>query len=82
MSVLGRDPTTAYRDPVDEVVAALDTDAQRGLSRPEARWRLARHGRNELEAEKAVPTWRKILGQFQDVLVGLLLAITRRLFEL
>jgi Ca2+-transporting ATPase len=71
-----RDPATAYRRPVDDVVAALATDARRGLSQAEASARLARHGRNELTAEKPVPEWKKFLAQFRDVLVVLLLVAT------
>ena len=71
-----RDQKFPYRQPVDEVLAALGTDAQRGLSDAEARARLESHGRNELTAEKPVPAWRKFLAQFQDVLVILLLIAT------
>ena len=66
----------AYRQPVAEVLRALGTDAVRGLSEEEARSRLARHGPNELTAEKPVPAWRRLLAQFQDVLVVLLLIAT------
>ena len=65
-----------YLQSADEVLAALATDAQRGLSESEARARLARHGRNELEAEKPAPRWRRFLAQFQNVLVVLLLIAT------
>ena len=65
-----------YRQAVEEVLAAFGTDAKRGLGREEAQARLERHGRNELTAEKPVPWWRKLLAQFQDVLVILLLAAT------
>ena len=57
-------------------MAALDTDARRGLSEAEARARLEQYGKNELTAEKPVPAWRKFLAQFQDVLVILLLIAT------
>ncbi len=66
----------AYRHPIDEVLAALHTDALSGLSEGEARARLERYGRNELAAEESVPAWRKFLAQFQDVLVILLLVAT------
>ena len=65
--------STPYRQPVDEVLAALGTDARGGLGEEEARRRLERHGRNELAAEKPTPAWRKFLAQFQDALVVLLL---------
>ena len=68
--------TDAYRRPVDEILAALGTDARLGLSAEDARTRLQRYGRNELSAEKPVPAWRKFLAQFQDTLVILLLIAT------
>jgi Ca2+-transporting ATPase len=70
------DQTTAYRQTVDEVLLAFQTDSRKGLSEGEAQARLARYGRNELTAEKPVPAWRKFLAQFQDVLVVLLLIAT------
>jgi Ca2+-transporting ATPase len=66
--------SSPYRQPVDEVLAALGTDAHGGLGEEEARLRLERHGRNELAAQKPTPAWRKLLAQFQDALVVLLLA--------
>ena len=66
----------AYQQPIEPLLAALGTDARRGLSESEARARLERHGRNELAAEAPVSTWRKLLAQFQDVLVVLLLVAT------
>jgi Ca2+-transporting ATPase len=65
-----------YQLDVDELLALLETDAQRGLSDTEARERLARYGRNELTAEEAIPAWKKFLRQFVDPLVVLLLVAT------
>ena len=62
-----------YRRDVRGVVAALETDVEKGLSTQEARARLARFGRNELETEQPVPRWRKFLAQFTDVLIILLI---------
>ena len=70
MTTLQRPP---YLAPVDDVLAALDTDARSGLGERQAQERLERCGRNELTAEKPVPAWRKLLAQFTDVLVVLLL---------
>jgi len=70
------DQTTAYRHPISDAVAALDTDAERGLSQGEARARLDRYGRKELTGAKPVPAWRKFHAQFHDVLVVLLLVAT------
>jgi P-type Ca2+ transporter type 2C len=55
------------------VAARLGVDPQRGLSSAEAATRLARYGPNQLESEPPVPRWRKLLAQFQDPLVYLLL---------
>ncbi|AHG92820.1 ATPase, P-type (transporting), HAD superfamily, subfamily IC (plasmid) [Gemmatirosa kalamazoonensis] len=68
--------TAVHHQSVAVVAAALDVDPRRGLSETEARARLARAGRNELEAAPAAPAWRRFLAQFQDVLVLLLLAAT------
>ena len=45
-----------------------------GLSSLEAQARLEQAGPNELETEAAVPAWRRLLGQFKDALVLLLVA--------
>ncbi|MFA7441111.1 MAG: cation-translocating P-type ATPase [Sphingomonadaceae bacterium] len=63
----------AYRQPAEEVLGALGSNAASGLSREQARQRLAQYGRNELAAEPPVPEWRKVLAQFTDVLVILLI---------
>jgi Ca2+-transporting ATPase len=63
------------RSPVD-AVAALGSDADRGLTQEEAEARLKEHGKNELEGEKPRPQWLKFLLQFKDLLVILLLVAT------
>ena len=68
--------TRAYRQPVEQVLVGLGTDALRGLSEGEARARLGRYGTNELTAQTPVPPWRRFVAQFQDVLVVLLLVAT------
>ena len=70
------DPGSWFRQSIHEVVAALGTDARRGLSALEAQSRLRQHGRNELLGEPAVSPWRRFLAQFEDVLVLLLLVAT------
>ena len=71
-----RERSEAYHQRIDAVLAALGTDARRGLSEAEARGRLKRDGRNELVGESAIPAWKMFLAQFQDVLVILLLIAT------
>jgi magnesium-transporting ATPase (P-type) len=65
------DPTLT---PAGEIAAALGVDPARGLSAEEAARRLAEHGPNEIDPEEPVPTWLKILEQFRDPLIYLLLA--------
>ncbi|WP_051208315.1 cation-translocating P-type ATPase [Propionicicella superfundia] len=57
----------------DEVARALGVDPAGGLSSAEAARRLAADGPNELRAARSVPWWRKLLRQFQNPLVYLLL---------
>ena len=66
----------AYRQRVEDVIAALESEARQGLTTDEAEARLARVGRNELASEPPIPAWRRFLSQFQDVLVILLLIAT------
>ncbi len=57
----------------ETVARALHTDLEGGLGAGDAAARLARDGPNELRAAVQIPTWRRILGQFQDPLIYLLL---------
>jgi magnesium-transporting ATPase (P-type) len=57
----------------EDVARALDTNVQRGLTTDEVSRRVAEDGPNELRATPPVPLWRRILAQFQDPLVYLLL---------
>jgi len=69
-------PVAAHSEPADAVVAALGSDAERGLDPAEARRRLERHGVNRLRSAPETPWWRRLLEQFQNVLVLILLAAT------
>lgn len=59
---------------IDVVAAACQTDLTRGLTAAEAARRLATNGPNELRSAPRRPTWRRMLGQFNDPLIYLLLA--------
>ena len=59
--------------PGDVVARELGGDAERGLTGLEAMRLLAASGPNELRAVSPVPAWRRILSQFRDPLVYLLL---------
>ena len=72
------DPETAAlaapaRVPAEAVAAALGTDPSQGLAPQEAARRLARDGPNALRAAPRRPLWRRVLAQFQDPLIYLLL---------
>lgn len=56
------------------VLDLVRSDGQCGLSSAEAARRLAAYGPNELTPEEPVPTWRRVLEQFRDPLIYLLLA--------
>jgi Ca2+-transporting ATPase len=58
----------------DAVAAALGADVENGLSAQEAARRLAQNGPNEPRAAPRAPAWRRVLAQFQDPLIYLLLA--------
>ncbi len=57
----------------DDVARELGVDPAVGLSDAEAARRLVADGPNELRSRPPVPLWRKILDQFRDPLVALLL---------
>jgi Ca2+-transporting ATPase len=62
-----------YRRRAEDVTVSLESDARVGLRSADAEARLARHGKNELARQKPVPAWQKLLAQFRDPLVILLL---------
>jgi Ca2+-transporting ATPase len=62
-----------YAVPGDAVVASLGSDATHGLSRAEAERRLAQYGPNQLKSAPETPWWRRLLEQFENVLVMILL---------
>ncbi len=70
-------PTLPEKDPslldAAEVARALGTDAAQGLTPADAAERLVRRGANALTAAERLPAWRKLLKQFKDPLVYLLL---------
>src|SRR5512144_586113 len=73
---LVRKLAAAHCQPAQAVVAALGSDLARGLSRTEARIRLERHGPNRLKSAPETLWWRRLLEQFQNFLVIILLVAT------
>ena len=66
--------TVPWARSTSEVASALGTDLDAGLSVAEAAERRAEFGPNELVQEPPRPSWRRLLDQFVDPLVALLLA--------
>ena len=58
------------------VVAALETDADQGLSQAEAAARLARDGANEITGEKPPSVWQVALEQLREPMNIMLIAVT------
>ena len=58
----------------EAVATATQTDLVRGLSAQEAARRLAQDGPNQLQTTPPPPAWRRLLKQFQDPLIYLLMA--------
>ncbi|MEO7009910.1 MAG: cation-transporting P-type ATPase, partial [Caldimonas sp.] len=56
-----------------EVAQILGVDPEAGLGSAEATRRLERDGRNELRSAPLRPAWRRMLAQFTDPLIYLLL---------
>ena len=66
-------PPAPFAESPDSVVVAWGTSPDAGLSEAEAARRLGSDGPNELPSEPPVPAWRRLLAQFQDPLVYLLI---------
>ncbi|MDC5698965.1 cation-translocating P-type ATPase [Intrasporangium calvum] len=73
MTARALDPTDPTLLSAEAVALDLGVDPGIGLPDDVAAQRLAQDGPNELRSTPAVPLWRKVLRQFQDPLVYLLL---------
>jgi P-type Ca2+ transporter type 2C len=70
VAVLEAEP---WRRDAHDVANELGSDVRTGLTAAEAASRLASHGPNVLDPAEQVPSWRKLLAQFADPLIYLLL---------
>src|SRR5512145_3340027 len=71
---MAQDQVAPHERPAGDVATELGTGLVTGLAESEAQARLERDGPNELATEGAVPAWRRLLDQFKDALVLLLVA--------
>lgn len=62
-----------YKKSREEILADYQVDSERGLEPAEAAKRLAEYGKNRLEEEKKVPLWQKLLDQFKDFMIIILI---------
>ena len=70
---VARIPTAPYREATDVVLSSLASDPAKGLTQTEARQRLDSYGPNQLKSAPETPWWMRLLEQFQNVLVIILL---------
>ena len=66
-------PSAPHAMPAEAVVSSLRSDGARGLSRDEAQRRLAQYGPNQLKSAPETPWWKRLLEQFENFLVIILL---------
>ena len=66
-------PAAPHAATADAVVASLNTDAAHGLSSAEAQRRLQEYGPNQLKSAPETPWWKRLLEQFENFLVIILL---------
>ncbi len=59
---------------VQEIEKKLSISTKEGLSSKEAAERIEKHGRNELPQAPKTPAWKRLLLQFHNVLIYILLA--------
>lgn len=65
---------TVHRMEVKEAVKHLKTDLDKGLTEVDAKKRLEEYGANELDKEEEKSLLARIMEQFEDILVQILLA--------
>ena len=64
----------AHKLTVSEAAKHFETSMEKGLSSAEVEKRLAKYGSNELDDEPEKSLWERIVEQFEDILVRILLA--------
>ena len=74
LSKLDTSKFVVHKLDVKDAAKHLKTDLTKGLSWDEVKTRLEEHGSNELDAEEDKSLWERIVEQFEDILVQILLA--------
>jgi Ca2+-transporting ATPase len=66
-------PAPAHTLPLDQLVSAASVSVEHGLTAAEVESRRQRFGSNQLAEAPPVPLWRKLLGQFKDLVIWILI---------
>jgi len=66
-------PQPAHATSISDALSHWGADRERGLTDDEARSRLEKYGRNELAQAPPVAWWKKLLGQFNSLVVWILI---------
>ena len=66
-------PSPAYSMPVDRVLSACEVSVEKGLSVAQVEKRRQQDGLNQLIEAPPVPIWKKLLGQFKDLVIWILI---------
>jgi Ca2+-transporting ATPase len=59
--------------PLDNVVQTLKADVRKGLTSAEAARRIEQYGRNQLQEAPTDPAWKRLLAQFTDLVIWILI---------
>ena len=73
MSPSDASPPAVHARPLAELFAELGADSERGLTAAAATERLASHGPNRLAEAPPIPLWRKLLDEFKDLVIWILI---------
>lgn len=71
-----KEPSTWHGLQISEAVRLLETDLERGLLTEEAKARLERFGANRVTRTGGTPVWKRVLLQFHQPLIYVLLGAT------
>src|SRR4051794_19694873 len=66
-------PNQPHAQPAEAVVNSLASEPDRGLCPDEVERRRAQYGPNEFAEAPPVARWKKFLGQFTELVIGILI---------
>ena len=66
-------PSPAYSMPIDELLAVAEVSFEHGLSELQVQQRRLKFGSNVMSEAAPIPSWKKLLAQFKDLVVWILI---------